>query len=822
MFRNLSVSLITVTVLILVLEATITVANLENDDVDKKNSDPSALNIGEAENDKIEENAEEIASVAKILRSVFANEKPFISDPDPNNVKHAVEDVWTEPQGNTRDLLVEIPQNTQTGNSYERNVRSFTNEEKFNINGQSMQRDQLNGFADSDFADEAFSIQDGRYGYLNEWVVHLGGGPAFAKRVLDQLGYESKGQVTGFPDLYRVVRHDHPRLHKRAAPELTEQLNDHQHVVWAEQQESRVRMKRGQAPLLTEDDSDRPLVRVKRTLVDHPEDPFHGATIDNDNHLGGHIAKGKADRAVVGTKLSHFPSLSRFTSSKFDLTDKFNDKLVDNQWYLYDTRVMPSLPRLDLGVVGAWNQGMTGEGVRVTILDDGIEYTHEDLRDNYDPAISYDFNDDDDDPLPRTVPGIVNSHGTKCAGEVAMAANNGKCGVGVAFNARIGGVRMLDGHVSDRVEAESLSHARDRVDIVSCSWGPTDDGQTVEKPGRLAEQALEKGVKEGRGGKGTIFVWAAGNGGLDEDNCNCDGYASSLYTTSITSASQSNKFPWYGERCASTIASAYSSGAYSDQKITTTDINNDCTSSFSGTSAAAPLAAGIIALALETNPHLTWRDVQHLTVISSNYDTLKTNEGWYQNGLGLWVNLRFGFGLLNADRMVQQATTWETVAEQVTCSVNGTYDSGSDGSLSSQGSASLQFEVSDCSQGALKGVFLEQVQAVLSIEHSRRGALQITIISPRGTETTLLTPRKTDQSSVGFVSWPFTSVHTWGEDPHGTWTLTVLDTSPAGETGRVTSAQLQLHTAAGVPHYAQGLYKKQYAPQDRTSGARRH
>lgn len=51
--------------------------------------------------------------------------------------------------------------------------------------------------------------------------------------------------------------------------------------------------------------------------------------------------------------------------------------------------------------------------------------------------ISYDMNGEDDDPTPQY--NNENEHGTRCAGEVAMAANNHKCGVGVAFNAKIGG-----------------------------------------------------------------------------------------------------------------------------------------------------------------------------------------------------------------------------------------------------------------------------------------------------------------------------------------------------------------------------------------------
>ena len=70
-------------------------------------------------------------------------------------------------------------------------------------------------------------------------------------------------------------------------------------------------------------------------------------------------------------------------------------------------------------------------------------------------------------------------HGTRCAGEVAAQAFNQFCGVGIAYNASIGGVRMLDGTVTDQVEARALSLNPDHIDIFSASWGPEDDGQSV-------------------------------------------------------------------------------------------------------------------------------------------------------------------------------------------------------------------------------------------------------------------------------------------------------------------------------------------------------
>lgn len=87
------------------------------------------------------------------------------------------------------------------------------------------------------------------------------------------------------------------------------------------------------------------------------------------------------------------------------------------------------------------------------------------------------------------------------------------CGVGVAFLSKIGGVRMLDGPVSDSVEAASLNLNQQHIDIYSASWGPEDDGKTFDGPGNLAQEAFYRGIKSGRGGRGNIFVWASGNGG---------------------------------------------------------------------------------------------------------------------------------------------------------------------------------------------------------------------------------------------------------------------------------------------------------------------
>lgn len=72
---------------------------------------------------------------------------------------------------------------------------------------------------------------------------------------------------------------------------------------------------------------------------------------------------------------------------------------------------------------------------------------------------------------------------------------------------------------------------------------------------------------QGRGGLGSIFVWASGNGGREHDSCNCDGYTNSIYTLSISSATQLGNVPWYSEACSSTLATTYSSGNQNEKQI---------------------------------------------------------------------------------------------------------------------------------------------------------------------------------------------------------------------------------------------------------------
>ncbi|KAM6168910.1 proprotein convertase subtilisin/kexin type 4 [Erethizon dorsatum] len=405
------------------------------------------------------------------------------------------------------------------------------------------------------------------------------------------------------------------------------------------------------------------------------------------------------------------------------------DPWFPKQWYM-NNEMQP-----DLNILQSWGQGLTGRGVVISILDDGIERDHPDLRDNYDPLASYDFNDYDLDPQPRYTPSNENRHGTRCAGEVAAMANNGFCGAGVAFNARIGGVRMLDGTITDVIEAQSLSLQPQHIHIYSASWGPEDDGRTVDGPGILTHEAFRRGVTHGRGGLGTLFVWASGNGGLHYDNCNCDGYTNSIHTLSVGSATRQGRVPWYSEACASILTTTFSSGLATDPQIVTTDLHHQCTDKHTGTSASAPLAAGMIALALEANPFLTWRDTQHLVVRASKPAHLQA-EDWRTNGVGRQVSHHYGYGLLDAALLVDLARTWLPTQPQRKCTVEVLL-----APLPILPRMRVEKNVSACigSQHYIRS--LEHVQVQLWLSYSRRGDLEISLTSPMGTRSTLVAIR---------------------------------------------------------------------------------
>ncbi|KAI9313429.1 peptidase S8/S53 domain-containing protein [Dichotomocladium elegans] len=459
------------------------------------------------------------------------------------------------------------------------------------------------------------------------------------------------------------------------------------------------------------------------------------------------------------------------------------DPGFDKQWHLVNQGTRGH----DINVTGVWRQGITGKGSTVAILDDGLDYDNRDLESNFYAAGSYDFNDHVSLPKPKL---SDDTHGTRCAGQIA-ASKNDLCGIGIAYGAKVAGIRILSGEITDADEAAALNYKFQENDIYSCSWGPPDDGQAMEGPRGILADAFINGITNGRGGKGSIFVFATGNGAPFGDNCNFDGYTNSIYTITIGAIDHLDQHPYYSETC-------------SAQMVYTTDVGKDaCSESHGGTSAAAPTAAGIFALVLSVRPDLTWRDLQHLCVQTAVPVHVEDSDWKLLPSQRLYSH-KFGYGKLDAYAIVEAAKTHQLVNEQTMIhalafseQTTGGKDIPDSSGLKERRALNTTIRITPdmVRQANLKQ--LEHVVVTVNIEHERRGDLVITLRSPHQVESELATQRPLDESKDGIRDWKFMSVKHWQEDPIGDWTLLVYDVSHPEARGKMLNWTLTLYGEAG-------------------------
>ncbi|KAL7747596.1 hypothetical protein RI367_007037 [Sorochytrium milnesiophthora] len=482
-------------------------------------------------------------------------------------------------------------------------------------------------------------------------------------------------------------------------------------------------------------------------------------------------------RPRLAVNTTHPPPPSFLIGDNFNAATGFDDPLWPLQWPVHRT------DGNTFDVINVWRRDLTGQGMHIAVIDDGIDYTHPDLADSYVAETSYNFIDVTPDAAPRSA---LDNHGTRCAGQIVAKPNNSVCNVGIAFDAKVSAIKLIgDLAPSDADEANAFNHYLDRHHVYSSSWGPKDDGSSMEAPGVLAMAAMRKGVETGRGGLGAVYVVASGNGGRG-DNCNFDGYANNVLAISVGSAMPDESLPRYSELCAAHLVTAYSGDEA--HGIVTTDLGHGCTERHTGTSAATPFVSGMIALALQARPDLSWRDVQHLVVHSTMINDMPGPDyDWVTNNAGLRVSYRFAFGVLNADMLVRNALNWRKVPYLVQEYKSDTMWPHLAIPLGEQPISStvqVTFE-----QAGLVHL-LEHVQVRLTIRHNSRGVLTVRLLGPTGretggirTESLLASERTRDDTAHGFQDWTFMTVRHWDESPVGNWTLVVTDSRPEASTG---------------------------------------
>ena len=425
------------------------------------------------------------------------------------------------------------------------------------------------------------------------------------------------------------------------------------------------------------------------------------------------------------------------------------DPIFDKQWHLFNS----AQPGHDVNVTDVWLSGVTGKNATVAIVDDGLDMYSNDLKDNYYAEGSYDFNDQQPEPRPVL---SDDRHGTRCAGEIG-AGKNDVCGVGVAYDSKIAGIRILSKLISDADEAIAMNYDFQHNQIYSCSWGPPDDGRSMEAPGVLIKRAMLNGVQNGRDKLGSIFVFASGNGAASEDNCNFDGYTNSIYSITVGAVDRKGLHPYYSEKCSAQLVVTYSSG--SGDTIHTTDVGeNTCSDTHGGTSAAAPLAAGIFALALDVRPDLSWRDMQYIALHTAVPIDLEDDDR-QKTALGKEFSHTFGYGKIDSWALVELAKTWKKVKPQAWyyspwLHVKLDIPEGEEGFKSS-------FEITEDMLKEANLERLEHVTVTMNVEHGCRGDLSVDLISPSGLVSHISATRKMDKSDEGYKDWTFMTVVHW-------------------------------------------------------------
>ncbi len=196
--------------------------------------------------------------------------------------------------------------------------------------------------------------------------------------------------------------------------------------------------------------------------------------IFNTRSAGEVLAVTDALRAQPGV-VSATPLLGSRRNSRSSIP---NDPYFPDQWHLRNVGLNGGLAGVDINVVNTWTT-TKGSGVRIGILDDGMEVNHPDLRSNVDFENSYNWQTGTRDPSPVTED---NWHGTAVAGIAGARGNNGFGVSGVAPLARLVGLNLLGDTMTDMTEAEAFLHRQDIIQVKSNSWGPFDNGTLVEGP----------------------------------------------------------------------------------------------------------------------------------------------------------------------------------------------------------------------------------------------------------------------------------------------------------------------------------------------------
>ena len=532
-------------------------------------------------------------------------------------------------------------------------------------------------------------------------------------------------------------------------------------------------------------------------------------------------------------------------------TETTGDPLFEHQWPLQNTgqtafAADSGLAGEDLHMRDTLAAGMpTGKGVKVAVVDTGLEICHPDLTSNVVSDGSFNFKADPNrgnkwfgseltDPF---LPSPSGDHGTSVAGIIATVADDGSGSRGVAPDAELVGYNFLSEQCcqADALGMSSSEPNSSQIDVFNMSYGP------FPYQGNIGDDSVYKqGTSQLREGKGAIYVKAAGNSFGDCFNfrhqvhihIGCSGANSApshnlpylIVVGAVSANGDRSSYSSVGSNLwIAGMAGEYGSGLpatiTTDQvgtyrgydfygqrglsKESTLNPHGDFISTFNGTSAAAPHIAGVVALLLEVEPELTWRDVKHVLANTARVPRLSSSEeinvviggelatlqhDWVTNGAGYRFNNWFGFGIASVDAaiaMIRGGYGADSLGVQMTTEwlIQDTESQ----AIPDENGAGV---VRTMNVGVGAGLNIEAVQLHVEATHLFPAELGIELTSPSGTRSILNSVFNNALMGDTQLDWNLLSNAFYGEDPSGDWTLRVIDVGP-GDTGTMSSWALR-------------------------------
>jgi kexin len=460
-----------------------------------------------------------------------------------------------------------------------------------------------------------------------------------------------------------------------------------------------------------------------------------------------------------GSSISYAPTDCTVSASP-------NDPYYSYQWHLqntgqsmYSSTQSAGVSGIDLNVKSVWQAGISGKGTLVGIVDDGVVLDHEDLLPNVRPN-SINFLYGTNGLASNDTSGSLANHGTAVAGLISARGGNGIGVTGVAPCSQFVAYNYLS--KSTDANMTSALTVNKEVFVSNNSWGNIDGtGDFIIAPSSFSI-AIESGLLHGRSGKGTNYVWAAGNGagtlgesaGTEVDNSNYDGFTHHYGTITVAGVLNDGTRAAYSEKGANLWLSAFTGrdGVINTALTTTDNIGQNLewgynpgdgstsypvstsynlpnlkyNNSFNGTSGAAPQVSGVIALLLEKYPSFTWRDVKKILAKSAKKINA-SDASWQTTGQSYNYSNVFGFGSADANTTLQTASSWTTLGGSSSLK-SYTYENSVSHAILTNGTFN-SFNIVISNSGISK---IESIQLILTSDHADPGELTLELQASDG------------------------------------------------------------------------------------------